>query len=200
MKNYFALFTTALALLFAPLAVAADEPKLGTYVGIGAGQATLKDYCSDARALAADADLTLSSCEDSELFFRFFLGYQVNEFFAAELGSGFASGYKTVLSTGSASASIEADYFTLALGVQAQYPIGRLSVLGRAGMHAWELDVSGSAPGETVTASTDGTDPYFGVGVEFEMTENFVLAADYTRYAGDDDDMDTYGVSIKARF
>ena len=70
------------------------------------------------------------------------------------------------------------DVDALMVGGKAMLPINETTVVyGRAGFAAWdqELSAQGFDAGDD-----DGTDPYFGFGVQVAVTPDLVVGADYT--------------------
>lgn len=80
----------------------------------------------------------------------------------------------------------------------ARAPIGEngSNLFARAGYGT--IQISGSAGNVSASQDLDG----FGIGVggEFFLLENQGVRVDYTRYDGDDGELDTYGVSWVVRF
>lgn len=172
-----------------PAAAEENGDKSGFFVAPEVGNAKIKGYCKDARDL-----LSATSCEDSEIVFGVSGGYQFNEFFAADAGVRFASGFDVVAGNG---ARIDADFLAWSLGGRGRFPIGsHFAIVGKAGFHFWEVEFGG--PGGT--ADLDDTDPYFGGGVEFFPADNIAIRAEYTRYKLDDDDADVISGAVVVRF
>ena len=63
-----------------------------------------------------------------------------------------------------------------------------LDVYARAGLHQWEYDWSYGG----LTDSDDGTDPMYGVGVDYFISDYISLGASYTRYEIEDGEVDGY--------
>lgn len=70
------------------------------------------------------------------------------------------------------------------VGIKARLPLGRkVSLIGRAGVALWELDyrqTDSAFPGEAYTDSDEGTDAYFGVGMQVQLEQNLYLGLDYS--------------------
>ena len=131
MKTTHKLITFAAAAALCAPALAKDF-KLGFYVAPEISLVSFGDYCSDAAVLFPGA-----SCEDSEIGFGISGGYQFNEFFAAELGARFGSGYDVTGSIENEPFSIDFDYTSFSLGGRGNYPIGTsgFALTGTAGFH-----------------------------------------------------------------
>lgn len=70
------------------------------------------------------------------------------------------------------------------VGIRGRLPLGRkVSLIGRAGVAMWELDyrqTDSAFPGEAFTDSDEGTDAYFGVGMQVQLEQNLYLGLDYS--------------------
>ena len=189
-KKLFAL--AAAAALCAPAMAKESEP--GFYVAPEISLVSFSDYCSDARTL-----FNVTSCEDSEIGFGISGGYQFNPFFAAELGARFGSGYDvTVTNDLGAALSIDIDYTSFSLGGRGNYPIGTsgLALTGNLGFHFW--DVEASAGGASI--STDGTDPYGGIGASYAFSDSISARGEYTYYKYDDDNANVFSGAVVWNF
>lgn len=69
------------------------------------------------------------------------------------------------------------------IGVKASVPVGgSFSINGRLGLSAWDYEYSYSDSffgGEVFSEDDSGTDPYYGVGVQWEINEHLLLGAEY---------------------
>ena len=142
---------------------------------------------------------------------------------------GIAWSYTNDLALG-ASGAVDADGWTL--GALLTFPAtDKLSVYAKGGMYFWDAEgtlVAGITAGsitidgetyngtESISVSDSGTDPYFGVGVQYDINEQLGFRVDYTRYQADitissiggtaitpisyDADIDTYGASLVYKF
>lgn len=215
--------------MLAAAALAADVANAnntGFYVGGGAGRAeyfTSEDACRELAEEARDAaaeeidDPVLldtafaviaetAQCSDGldTTAYRFFLGYQFNDFIGLEAGySDFGSvdislssnvAESGVSFVGSGQGEAEVDGFTLSALLSV--PIGdRFAIFGRAGVLAWDASASGSASGiitesdgsveslsESFVLDDSGADGLYGAGARFDVTDNVTLRAEWTHY------------------
>src|SRR5687767_5719521 len=90
MKRMLAASVVAAGLLGAS-GVATAQTDGRMYAGVGFGQAELSGFCSLVNDTAASVAGTVSSCDEKDTAFKFFLGYRVNPNFAIE-GSYFSYG------------------------------------------------------------------------------------------------------------
>jgi len=180
------------------------------------------------------------SVSDDDNGFNLGVGYQVNDFFAVELGymdmgkvlsastgtlsvSGAGStnlGGNSISWTsnlaGSADASADADGWTLA-GVFTMPISDKFDAYGKVGLYNWDasarltgtisagtLTVNGtaytSATYEIASVSDDGTDPFYGIGLKYNINDKFAVRADYTQYEVWDEDIDVMGAALLVKF
>ena len=176
--------TTILSvLLLMPLGAYADN---GFFVGGSIGSAELSD---DFDGLNIDTDTTS---------FRITGGWQFNDYFAVEGGyHNFGDFEQRIEVNGTpVTASLSADGFTL--GVGGYLPLGeRFSLLGRFGMFFWD----GNAEINNVSQATpEDSNPYFGAGVGYAVTESFLISGDLTRYELEDANSNVLSIGFQYRF
>jgi len=94
------------------------------------------------------------------------------------------------------SASLSADGFTL--GMKATRPLStKISVYGRAGMFFWD----GDAEVNNVSQATpEDTNPYFGAGLGYAMSDQLQLIGDWTRYKLEGSSSNVFSVGFQFRF
>src|SRR5690606_36186730 len=140
------------AALLGAAAFGAQAQDAGWYAGAGAGQAYVDEGAFD----------------DEDTAFTAFGGYQFNRWFALE--AGYADLGK--LEPGAPGAALEADsaYFT-AVGI---VPFSvRFSGYAKAGLHRWDVDTV--LPGLSGTVDDSGTDPTYGLGLQYRFSDAFAL-------------------------
>jgi len=64
----------------------------------------------------------------------------------------------------------------------------------------WETDYESRYQGNTIKSSDDGIDPYLGIEFGYNVSKNWVVALEATRYFIDINDVDTYALKLKYRF
>jgi hypothetical protein len=120
---------------------------------------------------------------------------------------------------GSAEVKADADGWTL--GAVFSLPVSeKVDVLAKAGIFKWDAKASFNASlnaNETLTVngvaytssaaftvsgdlSEDGTDPYYGVGLSYDINDKFTVRADYTKYEVWDEDIDVMGAALLVKF
>lgn len=122
---------------------------------------------------------------DRQLGFSLFAGIQPIDYFAIELG--YASVDEVVKLDNIFALGI--DVTTLYLAAIGRLPINeQFALTGRIGMHSWEVPSKSECRsvinGEECTEiiEHDGTDPLYGLGVDFSFTENLRAQMTYTFY------------------
>lgn len=198
------------------------------YAGIGFGRSSI-DIDGTAieqnlldRAAAEGVAIAASSSgeEDRDTAFKVFLGYRFNPYFAIEgalnsMGDFQARGSATDAAFGDTlSVTTDVDFFAFSLAAVGHLPVGRtVSLYGKAGLFVWDMDLTererltGFGVVRTATATDDGTDLFYGAGVEWDVSRQIALRAEWERYndvgegsiAGETD-LDAIGVSVLFRW
>ncbi|MDH5833318.1 outer membrane beta-barrel protein [Luteimonas kalidii] len=171
------LLTTTLAVVLLAGASVAQAQDSGFYAGVGAGQALVDERAYD----------------DEDTAFSAFGGYQFHRNFALEAGySDFGS-----LEPDAAGTDLELTSASLtAVGI---LPFTeRFSGYAKAGFQRWELDRA--IPGLTGTAKDDGTDPVYGLGLQYRFSDLIALRGEYTRSEVEDLDVDAAQVQVRFDF
>src|SRR5690606_22974368 len=93
-------------------------------------------------------------------------------------------------------ASLEAD--TVSLTAVGTLPFtDKFSGYAKAGMHSWDAEAWAAGIGR---ASDDGTDPTYGLGLQYRFTDTFALRGEYSRFEMDDVDVDLAQVQVRVDF
>jgi hypothetical protein len=70
------------------------------------------------------------------------------------------------------------------VGLKGSITLNRMvSLIGRIGIAMWELDFTetdSAFPGDIFRDKDEGTDTYFGVGLQMNLDNNFILSIEYT--------------------
>ena len=201
--------TAALATLVATPAFAQSYPGVpdeGFYLGTAIGQAKFKnDTLDELGSLGFSTD-------DKDTAFKLFAGYQFNPNFAVEasyvdFGDFTADGNATI-GGDSYSANFDASVDGFGFALVGRLPIDAgFSVFGKLGLIAWDGDLKNDyvVGGQRVSDSfsADGTDPFYGVGVEYVINQ-VMVRAEFERYdmsdLDADLDVDLISASIGYRF
>lgn len=185
----------ALTALFAMTAASASaNDKEGVYVTIGGTILSTELDLTDVDVSGEIVDLGTQDLDVTMINGR--VGYRLNDFFAIEGEAGFGLGGDNfdrtvpvdVLGT-AVDVALDADlnvknyYVAFARGIM---PISeQFDIFARVGygQATAEADITGSALGFTASGSEeqDASDIAYGVGAQFNFTENGGIRADYTR-------------------
>lgn len=168
----------------------------GFSAGIGGGRAHMKDACSGLTGI--------SSCDDTDTSFKIFGGYQFDDNWGLELG--YVDFGKATASGAGASGEAKVNGLTLA-GV-GTLPINDLfSVFGKLGFVRYDLKVSGSSPGVTFSAEDKNSALMYGVGAQYNVTEQVGIRAEWELFkkVGDsgttgESDIDQLSASLVYKF
>jgi OOP family OmpA-OmpF porin len=159
--------------------VPAVPQPMGFYAGGSLGRSEFDGICVAG----------LLGCDSKDNAWKVFGGYQLNPNFAVELGYANLGQANARGSLGTA--SVEATAFDLvAVGM---LPVAnRLAAYGKLGMYRGEIEARNSLG---ASASDDGTEMTFGVGVRYDFTRNLAVRAEWQRYQ-DFSDLDITVMSI----
>ena len=197
--------TLAAAALSAPVAHAQmaglTDESAGFYVGAGLGEGEADGACNLSGA-------TTTACDDQDVAWKVYGGWQLNKWLAAELA--YVDFGDTSFSGSNASGSFSGETETWGITAHAvgQFPIpigalDRLSVLGKVGTIWWDRErTSGGGFGG------DDNDFAFawGLGVQYTFGERVGLRAEWDRYENvgsgtvGEGDIDAYTISLNYKF
>ena len=146
--------------------------------------------------------ITSGSTDSKDTAFKLFGGYMFNRHFgveAAYVDLGEASYSGDFVGAPVTGGKVETSGFGVsALG---SYPVTeQFSIFGKIGIFFWEAEASDTTGGIPFSAKTDGTDVSFGVGVNFNFTQNLGVRAEWERFALDEVDADLISIGIQWRF
>ena len=170
------------ALLFS-VAVQADT---GPFVGASFGSSHL-DESFDGLNIDSDANA-----------YRIVGGFQFSENLGLEVGYHNFGDFSETIDIGGFSTltDIAAEGWTL--GGTLGLPLNeQFSLYGRAGVFFWDADVA--IDGFSIDVPED-ENPYYGGGGKVDLTSNFSLIGDWTRYELDDIDSDVISIGFQYRF
>jgi OOP family OmpA-OmpF porin len=169
-------------------AAAAPASAQGTsfYIGASAGT-TSSNVCDNLGGLG------LTACDDGDTGLKIYGGALLNQNFALELGYADLGKVTATGPGGTATASVDGLQFA-ALGILPLNP--KFSLFGKVGLYLWDVKVAGSGG----SISDDGNDIMLGLGLMWNLTQQFALRAEWERFDVDGDDIDMISVGAQFRF
>lgn len=169
---------TLLAVLMGVAAFGAQAAEdKGFYAGAGAGQSFVDEAAYD----------------DEDTAFSAFGGYQFNRYFGVE------AGYVDFGKLEPQGAGNELEASSAYLTAVGTVPFtDKFSAYGKAGFQRWDLDTP--IAGVTGTPDDNGTDPTYGVGVQYRFTDAVALRGEYSRFEVEDLDLDLAQVQVRFDF
>ena len=188
--------------LMMPLAVAASSHG---YLGVSAGLAmTDVDSAELNKRMAAEGISGEGRVEQNKrLGWRLFTGYRWGPYFSAEAGyTDLGQIEATFAGTGVLDASnLEgiraASGSGYEMALRGHYPINeQLNAYLRGGVFAWRSEYQ---MGNGGSVNFTGNDPFWGVGAELKLSEDWSARLSWTRYGVDHDDTDLLSLGISYR-
>lgn len=166
--------------LLLPAPASAQEQESSFYIGAGAGYYRIEgeDFLDE------DNDL-----RDDRTAHKAYLGTNINDIFGLEIG------YIDFRESTDELLDVEADGYTVAATLGA--PVGEgMRLYGKLGQLFWDQTVSAGP----ISRSTDGDDPFIGVGMRFGSPEGLAVRLEYERYELEDTEIDMPSVSLHFGF
>ena len=142
------------------------------------------------------------SVDGKDSGFKIFGGYMFNRHFgveAAYVDLGEVSYSGTFGGAPVTGGKVEVSGFNIsALG---SFPVTeQFSVFGKIGLFLWDAEASDTTGGLPFSASEDGTDVSFGVGVGWQFTRNLGLRAEWEMFKTNEADATLISVGVLWRF
>lgn len=195
-KTTIAALVAAAGLAASQGAVAQATPDTGFFAGISLGQSDIGNE------IAIPAVITSGSVDGKDTAFKLYGGYMFSRNFGAELSYvklgdvSYSGSFFGLPVTGG---TVETSGFNIsAIGA---FPINpQLSLFGKVGFFMWEADFSDRTNNVPFSATADGTDLSFGLGVNYNFTRNLGVRAEWERLKVEDADADLFSVGLVYRF
>lgn len=121
---------------------------------------------------------------DSSTVYGAHIGTGILPFIGLEMGAWNLGSYD-VAGAGSV------DVSSVNFAVKPSIELGPLHVYGKAGLHSWE---------EKGAFKDDGVDPFFGLGVEYNIFPMFTLGAGYNNFTVGNENIDFASVNLTVHF
>jgi OOP family OmpA-OmpF porin len=188
--------SSVLAVAIGLLLIAAPAANAkGFYVGGSLGQTSADLGVTDSIAPNISVD-------DSDTGFKVFGGYNVAKYFAVEAAWVDVASFSLESTDPILPASITGSADGFAVEAMGILPLGKsFELFAEYGMYLWDGTTDISMDGQSLpSASTDGTDPTFGVGFSWQPMAKGQLRFEAERYAIESMDVDMYSVGFAYRF
>ena len=197
MSTYSRLFGL-LGLLVVPFAASAE----GGYVGVSIGSV---EVALD--NITAGSGTTI---DDETSGHKIYGGYNVDENFGLEFayvdfgdvtlnaptGAQFTSSGVLLVALVDINMTSSADAFTAA--AVGRVDLGMASLFGKLGLAMWDSETT--SPLAVLNSSDDGTDLFFGFGVDVDIIEGLVARFEYEMYELDKDEVDMMSLGLHMAF
>ncbi|MBU8975804.1 outer membrane beta-barrel protein [Lysobacter sp. MMG2] len=177
MKKNKLLSTALVAVIASAAAFGAQAADKGFYAGAGVGQSFVDEGAYD----------------DEDTAFSVFGGYQFNRYFGLE------GGYADFGKLEPRGAGPELEASSVYLTAVGTLPItDKFSAYAKAGIQRWDLDTA--IPSVVGNSDDSGTDPTYGLGVQYRFTDHVALRGEYSRFEIEDTDLDLAQLQVRYDF
>jgi len=159
------------------------------YVGLSFGNTSVKVDLSSVGGGAIDDTTGLS---------KFYGGYRFNKYVSLE-GALFGLAQLSVGQVGTGTDAVSGSVDMKALGIYgvAFVPLGKSTeVFVKAGGASWDADITR----DTTTASADGFDALYGLGISYAFTKKFKGTADWEVIDSPNPEFSTFSLGFKWEF
>lgn len=169
-----------LLLLMALISPTKAQESRGLYVAGMAGVVFADDWDRIIGNTTAIIGADATDATDSAAGFGLRLGYHINRNWALEVG--YVEGGETEIQFATVPASFVVDKQYASVSLLGVAPIGeRTELYGRIGAAHWEMDITDNVAGFSSTGRLIGNDLLWGAGLNYALTEQIDLTADYQR-------------------
>jgi OOP family OmpA-OmpF porin len=185
----------AVVLVLSGLFAASQASAQGFYVGGSVGKSDIDDE-------VASGLITAGSVDGSDTGLKIFGGYQFNQNFGLEvayvdLGEASYSGTFSGLPVTGGKVEISG----LNVSAVGTFPVSpSFAVFGKVGLFAWDAEASDVTGGVPFSASDDGTDISYGIGVSYNFTKNLSARAEWEAFKTDPADASLLSIGLAFKF
>ncbi len=172
----------------------AQQKMSGFYVGGSAGVSSMLDLSNVCNNTLPARGVTTTTCDNKGFAKKGFAGYQFIRYFGVELGYyDFGKGTIKTASGGNIEFKARGPY----AGIVITAPLlDRLSFIGRIGAIRWSTKFNADGASGVASASDNGINGAFGVGLEYMFTDAFGMRAEVERFSTIGDDASTGQTNI----
>lgn len=169
----------------------------GPFVGGSVGNADIDEALDDIGPPDDRVELRL---DDDSPGWSAFAGYEFGRYVGMRAGYIDFSTFDDILDLGIPGTPVlDVDLNGWIMGVDGYLPVGDwFRLTGHVGVIQWDAEVQIDFAG--IDRTEDGSDVYYGVGVEFELADFLMLGTSYTRYEIDDADVDYAAAHVRFLF
>jgi OmpA-OmpF porin, OOP family len=205
MKKY--LVAAGIAALFSSTAFAqASQNKTPFYLGFSAGQTKIDTGVSGLTGTA--------SLDESDTGYKIFGGYKFDNVWSAEIqyadfgkaslkgnnGDRFTfDGTQYQFTANNSEVSVKAKSFGAA--IVAGYDVSTvIRPYAKLGLHRWDSDASVTSNAGNASISDSGTDPFYGIGIQFSISDQLAARVEAEHYKYDSEKAQLISVGLMYRF
>ena len=171
------------------------QPMAQPFVGASIGQSDIDDEVTAGL-------ITSGSVDSKDTAWKIFGGYMFNRHFGVEaayvdLGSvSYSGNFGGVPVTGG-----NVDVSGINIAALGSFPINeQFSIFGKLGLFLWDVEASDTTGGVPFSASDDGSDISFGIGVAYNFTRNLGVRAEFEIFKTDEADAQLISIGVQWRF
>jgi len=157
----------------------------GFYLGFNAGIAEEEDFCDDAGKiflpnLPTPGQDEISGCDDTDLGWQLYGGYQFIKWISIEGGYTNLGGSDVRLVQDTVKSDV--DGFSLGLALTAPF-IEKIGLYGLIGAYRWDKEVTRQrSGGPLIKVSDTGTSEYWGLALRYPLTEKIGISLEVKNF------------------
>lgn len=169
----------------------------GPFVGASVGNADIDEALGN---IGPPDDRIEINLDDDSPGWSAFAGYELGRYVGIRAGYIDFSTFDDILDFGIPGASIiDVDLDGWTLGVDGYLPVWNwFRLTAHVGVIQWDAKVQ--IDFTAIDRSEDGSDVYYGAGIEFDLANVVTLGSSYTRYEISDTDVDYAAAHFRLRF
>ena len=170
----------------------------GFFIGVSAGKADLDETFGTIELPSDDVEITL---DDEEPAWGVFAGYQFSRYVGLRIGYVDFATFDDVLDLAGVGdiPGVDFDLDGWTAGVDGYLPVTDwLSLVGHLGAITWDAEVQIALL--SIGVVDEGTDVYYGAGLEFTPVDFLGIEGSYTRYEINDSDIDYLSLGVRFKF
>lgn len=195
-----------MAMTASPAFSQSSQSNTAFYMGVSAGQTKIDTGVS---GLTGTATL-----DESDTGYKIFGGLKLDDFWSAELqyadfgtaslkgnnGDRFTfDGTQYQFTANNVNLSVKAK--SLGAAIVAGYDVTKaVRPYAKLGLHRWDSDATISSSAGNASLSDSGTDPFYGIGIQFSITDQLAARVEAEHYKYDSEKAQLISVGVMYRF